>query len=76
MADMATENGKYVFDDGNLGATTNTTRDGARPATAHNVKKGGIGARLGERAELVSGVVLTLLNISLAVNAATGGHLL
>ena len=35
-----------------------------------------IGARLGERAELVSGVVLTLLSIGIAVNAATGRHLL
>ena len=35
-----------------------------------------IGARLGERAELVSGVVLTLLGVILAVNAATGAHLL
>lgn len=35
-----------------------------------------IGARIGERAELVSGVVLTLLGVALAVSAATGGHLL
>ena len=35
-----------------------------------------IGARLGERAELVSGIVLTLLGVILVVNAATGGHLL
>lgn len=35
-----------------------------------------LGARLGERAELGSGVLLTLLGIALAVNAATGGHLL
>lgn len=35
-----------------------------------------IGERLGERAELVSGVVLTLLGVALAVSAATGGHLL
>jgi len=35
-----------------------------------------IGAQLGERAELVSGVVLTLLGIGIAVNAATGRHLL
>jgi len=35
-----------------------------------------IGGRLGERAELVSGIVLTLLGVALAVNAAMGGHLL
>ena len=35
-----------------------------------------IGARLGERAELVSGVVLTILGIGLAVNAAMESHLL
>jgi len=35
-----------------------------------------IGARLGERAELVSGVVLTLLGVVLAVNGVTGGRLL
>ncbi len=35
-----------------------------------------IGARLGERAELVSGVVLTLLGVGLVINAATGSHFL
>lgn len=34
------------------------------------------GARLGERAELVSGVILTLLGVALLVEQAQGGHFL